>query len=62
MDAVSWLPDGSKLASGLGDKTVIIWNPTSGEQVSKLEGHTDWVRSVAWNADCSFLRSDGKQD
>jgi WD40 repeat protein len=36
--AVSWSIDGL-LASGSGDKTVMIWNPSTGQFLKTLEGH-----------------------
>ncbi len=35
------------LASGSGDKTIIIWNIKSEYKMNTLIGHTDWVRSLA---------------
>eukprot|EP00694_Reclinomonas_americana_P005839 EC795383.1.p2 GENE.EC795383.1~~EC795383.1.p2 ORF type:complete len:117 (+),score=21.39 EC795383.1:192-542(+) len=31
--------------------TVRLWSLASGEEVQRLEGHTDWVRSVAVTSD-----------
>ena len=42
-------PDGSQVASGSYDQTVIIWDAATGDKVSELKGHSDWVRSVAWS-------------
>jgi WD40 repeat protein len=32
-------------------------NPTTGEQLQQLEGHTDWVRAVAFSRDGQLLAS-----
>jgi WD40 repeat protein len=37
--------------SGSGDSTVRIWDAISGKLQRSLEGHTDWVRSVAFSFD-----------
>jgi len=37
------------LASGSADSTVKIWDPATGQCVSTLKGHGNWVRSVAWS-------------
>ena len=42
-------PNGSKIASGSGDKTVIIWDAATGDKVSELKGHSGSVTSVAWS-------------
>ena len=42
-------PDGSQVASGSSDKTVIIWDVATGEKVSDLKGHSGYVYSVAWS-------------
>ena len=39
---------------------MIVWNPTSGEQLAQLKGHTDWVRSVSWNGDGSSEDADAE--
>jgi WD40 repeat protein len=44
-------PNGSRVVSGSDDKTVHIWNATTGEVEAELEGHTDWVWSVAFSQD-----------
>jgi hypothetical protein len=45
--SVAWHPDGHTLASAGEDGRVIIWDVESGEPATFLEGHTDWIRSVA---------------
>ena len=42
-------PDGSQIASGSYDKTVIIWNAATGCKISELKGHSYEVTSVAWS-------------
>ncbi|THU82209.1 hypothetical protein K435DRAFT_627280, partial [Dendrothele bispora CBS 962.96] len=34
-----------------------IWNTATGQEEAKLEGHTDWVMSVAFSPDGSQLAS-----
>lgn len=40
-----------------GDKSVIIWSPTSGKLITKLEGHTRYVTCCAFSFDGSILAS-----
>ena len=52
------LPNGY-LASGSGDATIKIWNPTDGSVMRTLTGHTSLVHSLAvlpngYLASCSF--------
>jgi len=49
--------DGSKLASGSHDRTMRIWNVTTGKVEQMLEGHSDPVMSVAFSRDGSKLAS-----
>jgi WD40 repeat protein/DNA-binding CsgD family transcriptional regulator len=44
------------LASGSEDQTVRLWKVSKGECL-KLEGHTNWVDSVAFNQDSKILAS-----
>ena len=49
--------DGSLLASASYDQTVRLWNPVTGQEVQKLEGHTSRVSAVAFSQDGSLLAS-----
>ncbi|KAF2266974.1 hypothetical protein CC78DRAFT_552099 [Lojkania enalia] len=55
--SVAFSPDSTRLVSGSYDKTVKIWDASSGECLSTLEGHSDSVRSVAFSPDSTRLVS-----
>jgi len=54
------LPDGKRIVSGSRDRTIRVWDAETGAiVVGPLEGHTDYVTSVAfspgWQADPVWL-------
>ncbi|KAK3305078.1 uncharacterized protein B0T15DRAFT_383696, partial [Chaetomium strumarium] len=55
--SVAWSHDARRLASASYDKTVKIWDPTTGQCVATLEGHSGSVNSVAWSPDARRLAS-----
>jgi WD40 repeat protein len=50
-------PDGRRIAGGLSDRTVRIWDARSGEVLDTLRGHTDFVYDVAFSPDGRKLAS-----
>ena len=59
---VAFKPDNSNiLVSCSYDKTIKMWDITSGSCLSTLRGHSDWVIGMAFSADGQWLIS-GSQD
>jgi WD40 repeat protein len=48
--SVAFSPDGTRIVSGSSDKTLWLWDATSGQSIgAPLRGHEDWVLSVAFS-------------
>jgi WD40 repeat protein len=57
--AVTWAPEGRRLASAGDDRTVKIWDADSGRLLRTLDGHAGEVTGVAWGPDGRALVSVG---
>lgn len=57
--AARWSPDSRLVASASYDKTVQIWQASSGALVFTYRGHSDEVNSVDWSPDGNYLVSGG---
>ncbi len=55
--SVAFSPDGRMLAAGLTDKTIKLWNTTTGAILRTLTGHTSGVNAVAFSPDGRMLAS-----
>ncbi len=56
---MSFSPDGKHVASGSWDKSVRIWETSTGTCVSTLSGHNDPVRSVSFSPSGTKIVSGG---
>ena len=51
VNSVAFSTDGTRIASGSDDKSVRVWDVSTGKQLNVLKGHTEWVKSVAFSTD-----------
>jgi eukaryotic-like serine/threonine-protein kinase len=60
VNAVTWSPDGSLLASASDDKFVQIFDAVSGKRKLIYSDHTEEVAAVAWSPNGNFIASAGQ--
>ena len=54
----TYSPDGRHIISGSYDETIRVWDAVTGAAVGEpLQGHTDWVRSIAYSPDTGHIIS-----
>jgi WD40 repeat protein len=57
---LAFSPDGNRIASSSIDKTVRVWDVSTGVCVMILEGHRSGVLAVAYSKRGTFIASGGK--
>lgn len=51
MDAVTFSPDGTRIATGGRDNIIRVWDAQTGEMLMQTEGHSDWVSALTFSPD-----------
>ena len=59
--ALSWSPNGTRIASGSEDETVQVWEAATGKTLLTYRGHARGVDAVAWSPQGSDVAS-GSED
>ena len=59
--SVCFSPDGRYCLSGSGDRTVRLWEVSTGQELRRFQGHTDGVWSVCFSPDGRYCLS-GSRD
>jgi WD40 repeat protein len=57
VEAVAWSPDGRRIASASADKTVQVWDASTGNSLLTYRGHADGVTTVAWSPEGQRIAS-----
>lgn len=56
-NSMAWSPDGRYLATGGSNRTISIWNASTGEHLRTYQGHTAPINVVRWSPDGQFIAS-----
>ena len=60
--SIEYSPDGTLIASGMTNASVMLWDSDAGLEVKTLEGHTGWVEDLDWSPDGKQLVSYSKNE
>jgi WD40 repeat protein len=59
---IAYSPDGTKLASGFNESSVVIWDVASGSALLTLDGHKNFITGVAFSPDGAILATGASEE
>ena len=55
VSSVAWSPHGDRIATACGDKSIRLWEATTGKTILTFKTNSDWVYTIAWSPDGRYL-------
>lgn len=55
VSSLAWSHHGDRLAAACGDKTIRIWDATTGKPISTIPLSSDWVYTIAWSPNDQYF-------
>lgn len=59
---IDWNSDGTRLVTGSTKGYIVIWNISTGEQISVVNLHSNEINSLDWSEDDQFIASGSSDD
>lgn len=55
--ALTWSPDGSRIAAACGDGTIRIWSTSTQHCIARYQTHSNMLVDIAWSPDSKWIAS-----
>jgi WD40 repeat protein len=57
VNAIAFAPNGDQLASASNDRTVRLWDTTTGQQIQQFDGHNQYISAIAFSPNNKLVAS-----